>query len=1031
MNAQNLHFFDKNGENLNFSYDVTLGHWSGTIYFDEISEYLYDNENLFILEKVSTTYKFPTIAPGESIEFEWLNVENEAVLFLYEVQRDLELNENFISKQDSIEIAYEDVNPSGSGALNISAPMQVNIAFSPQDEIRYERTLAVYHNTSSGRTKIAEIGFYGEGVEEDERFAVWAQNFGIKFLKEDANILKDYDIKEAIPDYKQLNQARKELLVSKEHIYPYIGTYRGLANFVNLLGYKDILQIKEYWSNINPRSSYFKKLRMVDITDYLDDGKIDAFDLTERDKNLKQGKQFKKTEFLALVYQFTKATDQFDDDGIPIVEETTEFTVNEIFYKLNRLGDKLKSEFLPINVKIKDVIGEFIYFQKLTISYWRDDTQIFDYDINEAASIDVYPSTVVHNIKLRALDPLIKRKSISGIDFGVARINESAPDPYTFQQKYTRSQNDALAGVIAEFYDEIKDQRIPDLSKRLSWEFGDDPERVIGAPVVLSLNLPKFTVWDLKGVKLEDLDAIAPGLSAYWTLDNIDYRNYYEIVWKITKDGETPYYFEQRGKIVDLHRISHILPYAGSYRVIIELIDFYGNTSVFSRVLRVQDDQKPHIVAFSRFEDKYDYRVGNLNNVQLQDFGASPIYYPKVNVLNNEDAAVKIDIYKNLIEWISFFKNRYGMGQNINDLEVYDQDSNTYVPFNDPTQDHPKKSYWGLGERDVPVTLNDLSGVEVGSLYWLRLTNLVHLDDFNAGFYIRNPKPGDVIKISLYSDYVIPNFSTLDELVQILNDSFHPAIRLFNYEIIDGKKSDNQYIIHAQAEYLSRIMYHILFYAGLGSPSPSPALSPSPSDGFGSGVVGDKYTFFLPRKVFSKSTVDFLKTISPVFDDETLFLHAKTSDLISGAVQNPLFWVDQKYWKFEGDEQIGYLPTTIDQNAFNINDIKLFDETFYVPQNGIVFFVINNIDGKNDFIWTLIDDITGEELFRAKSVPFFVWKFKDLGKYSIRVQVFDNKKTEYVNTMENFVRVLDKRRYDQETETRLNRRKLSLLKNRV
>ena len=51
----------------------------------------------------------------------------------------------------------------------------------------------------------------------------------------------------------------------------------------------------------------------------------------------------KKTEFLAIVYQFTRATDSFDDDGIPIIEETTEFTVNEIFYKLNLLNDKLNA----------------------------------------------------------------------------------------------------------------------------------------------------------------------------------------------------------------------------------------------------------------------------------------------------------------------------------------------------------------------------------------------------------------------------------------------------------------------------------------------------------------------------------------------------------------------------------------------------------------------------------------------------------------------------------------------------------------
>jgi hypothetical protein len=129
--------------------------------------------------------------------------------------------------------------------------------------------------------------------------------------------------------------------------------------------------------------------------------------------------------------------------------------------------------------------------------------------------------------------------------------------------------------------------------------------------------------------------------------------------------------------------------------VTIELYDFYGNVSVFSRFVNVQSDMKPEIIAYTRLEDKFNYSIKNLNNVQLQDFGASPMYYPKVNVLNNEDAAVKIDIYKNLIEWISFYKNSYGMGQNLYDVELYDEDSNTYAGYLDPTQSHPKKLYWG------------------------------------------------------------------------------------------------------------------------------------------------------------------------------------------------------------------------------------------------------------------------------------------------------------------------------------------------
>lgn len=1024
LNVSDLNFFDKFGKNLNFEQN-SKGVWEGTIFFDEISEYLFDNQNIFILQKVGQLYKFPTLSPNESMEFSWENSELDSVFFLYDVEDDFNLNEKFINKVTTKVINYSDIYPNSLlSAIDLRVPLQINIAFSPNDEIKFERTLNIYYNTTSSREKIASIKLYGEGVEEDDRFKDWAQNFGIKFLKSDANLLKNYDIKEAIPDLKALNQLRKELLVSKEEIYPYIGTYKGLVNFINILGYKDILKVKEYWKNINPNSSYFNKLLMVDLSDYLDDGIIDTFDLVDRNKNLKKGKQFKKTEFLALVYQFTKATDNFDDDGIPLVEETTEFTVNEIFYKLNLLNDKLKNEFLPINVKIRDIIGEFIYFQKITISYWGDDNLIFDYRLNDFAEIKVFPGKDT-NLVLRALDPLYKPIDSTGIDFGISRINDSAKNPFGVNQKYTKDDISKIELNIKEFYNQIKSQRFPNLRKKLTWETGDDPERVIGAPVILTLTTGNFTLNDLRGVKLEDLDEISPGIGPHWTLENINFRNFYEVNWKITKDSPNPYNFEYRGKVTDLFKLTHFLPYSGKYRITVELTDFYGNTSVYSRFILVQDDMRPEIIAFTRLEDKFNYSVSNLKNIQLKDFGASPLYYPKVNILNNEDSTIKIDLYKNLLEWQAFYKNRYGLGQNLYDVELFNNSTNSYIPYKDPLQNHPKKLNWGLGENDIPIKIKDFRNIELNSLYWLRLTDLVYLDDFKAGFYIQNPKPGETIQISLFSEYTIPYFNTLDELIDILNESDHPGIRLFNYEIINGRKEDNQFIIHAQAEYLSKEMYHILGLPGKFSPfSPSP----SPSNSHNLSKV-DKYTFFLPKKVFSNNTIDFLKNLSPVFDDETMFLFAKTSDVISGAVQDPDFWEDTKYWKFDGDSQIGYLPTTIDQNAFNINDIKIFEETFAIPENGIVFFVINNLDGKNEFIWTLTNYITGEEVIRAKSVPFFAWKFKDLGSFTLKVEVFDNRNTKYESTVQNFIRVLDKKEYIKETERKLNDRKLRLTKN--
>lgn len=1009
MTVQNLQFFDKFGNNLNLEFDNELSAWVGTIYFNPISISVFENENLFILEKVGANYKFPTLGDDEYFKFSWEKNENNSQFFIYDVVQDLDLKENFITKVEEKTISHSDFNTGSTSPLDYKFPMQVNIAFNPDDEKRYERTLLIHYNT----TLIAKIGFYGEGEDEEERFKVWLNNFGIKFLREDANILKDYNIKEAYPNLESLNQIRKELLVNRDEIYPYLGTYKGLINFVNILGYKDVLKVKEYWVNVNANSSYFNKLNLVDITDYLDDGKIDTLDLVDSNSSMRNSAQFKKTEFLALSYEFIKETGEFDDDGIPLTQETTDFTVNEIFYKLDRLSKKLKSEFLPINVKIKDVIGEFLYFQKVTINYWTDSTIIYDYSLNEALKVLSYPNEKNTSIIVRSLDPLFRKKEASGIDFGVVRLNESSQDPYENGQRWTKSQIPGIVEYIEKFYDEIKNQRFPDINSRLTWEYGDDPEKAIGAPVVVSVDIDKLTVMDLRGVKLEDLDEIAAGLDPYWTFENIDYRNFYEINWKFTKGAPNPYNFEYRGKVVDLNVLPHFLPAPGEYRVTAELYDFCGNVSVFSKLITVYDNITPEIIGFTRLEDKFNYNIGNLSNVTLQDFGSNPLYFPRVNVLDFEEISSKVNIYKNLLEWAAFYKNRYGMGQNLYDVEIYDEDTATYVPYTDPNQTSPRKRDWGLGEGDIPIKFKDVRDMQLKSLYWMRLSDLVYLDDFNAGFYISKPAPGKIIRMSKFSDYTIPNYSNLTELAQILNDSNHPGIRLFSYDVVKNT-------IHARADYLSKEMYHILFSPGSGSP----ALSPSP------GLVNagvDEYTFFLPKKVHSKRAIDFLKSVSPVFDEETLFLLAKTSDLLNGNVQDPQFWVDEKYWRFENDLQTGHLPTVIDQNAFNLTSIKIFRDSFALPENGIAFFVINNLDGKTDFIWTLKDEPNDKVVVKVRSVPFFVWKFKDIGTYTLSVEVIDSNKTIYQKSVKNMIRVLDKEDYTSYTETRLNQRKHKLI----
>ena len=399
MNINNLVFFDKNGESYNFN-QSTSGYWEGADYFLPISTSLFDCSNLIILENTAGVYSFPKMEEGSKIEAIWTTSESADNFFLFTISREGIGSDSvdYIVKQQSITVKYSDFDQQ-SGALDLAYPLQVNVSFAPIVEKAYSRVLQLYYSvpaptldnpSNMNTTLFLELSFYGEGEDEDERFRVWLENFGIRFNREDALILKDYDLKEGLPDWKQLNAARKQLLVNRDQVYPYVGTYKGMLNMVSLLGYRDVLRVKEYWKNNNIYdTANYGRLSMVDVTDLMQLGDISLVNLVDENGAIKRGKTFKKTEFLALVYEFTVATDVYDDDGLPIIESTTEFTVDEIFFKLRGVSKKLRNEILPVNVVIRDIIGEFIYFQKLNLRNWYDETLIGALQINDTYKIKV------------------------------------------------------------------------------------------------------------------------------------------------------------------------------------------------------------------------------------------------------------------------------------------------------------------------------------------------------------------------------------------------------------------------------------------------------------------------------------------------------------------------------------------------------------------------------------------------------------------------------------------------------------------
>ena len=128
------------------------------------------------------------------------------------------------------------------------------------------KTTTTYLKTTI-KVKDREIGrfiTYGQTEEEDIRFKVELGNIGKLISPDEVFIFKEYDINEGGIDWIFLNKKRKEMLMNKDVIYSYIGSYKSLINAINYFGYND-LQLNEYYRNIDAKSREFGKLFKVSI----------------------------------------------------------------------------------------------------------------------------------------------------------------------------------------------------------------------------------------------------------------------------------------------------------------------------------------------------------------------------------------------------------------------------------------------------------------------------------------------------------------------------------------------------------------------------------------------------------------------------------------------------------------------------------------------------------------------------------------------------------------------------------------------
>lgn len=1086
MNINNLLFFDKNGESYNFSQNSD-GVWEGADYFLPISTALYDVSNLFILESTTSGYRFPVMEPGSKIIAKWITSENSDNFFLFTVTKEDPHTDSttYITRQTGITIDYEDLSPSGTTNLDLTYPLQLNVSFSPTEEVSYNRTLELYYETSSTTTKIASIYFYGEGEDEDERFRIWLTNFGIKFNREDALLLKDYDLKEGLPDWKQINQARKEILVNRDQIYPYVGTYKGLINLIDILGYRDVLRVKEYWKDSDTNSPYYNKFAMVDVTDLMTAGSIDSINLVDLNGQIKKGGKFKKTEFLALAYEFSVASDNYDDDGVPEVEFTTDFEVDEIFYKLNRLSTKLKTEILPVNVVIKDIIGEFIYFDKFNLRNWSDVTYINSLEINDDYNLVInQPVTTSQLLQIRDIKTLY-HKTNSTSEFPEISFNTSNSNPYEFSQKYPITDIQSLLTGIQDYYLNLKNYEFAYHGQSNPMQSVDDIDGKVGCPISLEAYIPDFTLGELDGSKFIDF------ANSHFTIGNIRYRNGYEIEWTIT--GPQGYNFSWRGLLADLVKLPHILPHTGTYMITSNVYDLQGGQNVSHLTVTVLTEE-PVIEVFAKIQDKNSYRFRDLHNVTIGQIQNNPIYLQFANIVQTGETSSTLSSH--YLDWFTY-SNNFGVGNPQNEVQIFTEG----IGFEDiSTSTNLIKSQWGTGSHAFgQPSLGDYENAMIKDLKMNRMIDLSYVPDRLNGFILDLPAMGVLEFINfadwdIHNSYVVTSYTTSEELTNQLNASTNPHVSEYRYVLVNGK-------IHAHAKRQDITLHRIIRVTD------------------DAGEYYRIYTFCYPFGVYSNGLIDSintqLATVSRELDEDLLFLDAPFDDclkrtgetvtsnrtvtipasfptnitftlsraftftngltikassivdpnrwIIGTVTQNnsnsiviaassssgagasisgwkfeyvkPIdanasdinYWIDKKFVEFTNNqvpevEMIGYLPSNYDENSFNFSNLKIGLDGITIPLHHPVFAAVSNIDSKKECIWTL--SLFGETVVQIKSNSTFIWRFSEPGDYLLSVKVTDVNNNVYELTKE--FNAFDPRTvhdYQDHIEYTLNRRK--------
>ena len=241
---------------------------------------------------------------------------------------------------------------------------------------------------------IAQVNVKGQTEIEDPRYEINLGNIGKLVASNDVYIFKKYDINEQGIDWPYLNRKRKEMLMVKDQIFPYVGSYKAIINAINYFGYND-LELYEYYRNVDLDSPDYGKLFKFEVPDIFDNT-VPGWKENDWLRWSLPNPNVQDTNLFNLTYRIT------DREGNNVLL----YSLAEVITKLMGLKRWLESNVIPISHRILDITGRADFVQtnavvhkSYSVKQYRIEQSMSPVDLflNEAYLMPVNSGSSVYN----------------------------------------------------------------------------------------------------------------------------------------------------------------------------------------------------------------------------------------------------------------------------------------------------------------------------------------------------------------------------------------------------------------------------------------------------------------------------------------------------------------------------------------------------------------------------------------------------------------------------------------------------------